>query len=59
MKCSECRWHFNLDETYERTEWKNCLALPYPQCLSYTHVNAECPIPNLFRAKDDPPLPAQ
>lgn len=49
MNCKDCRWHFALDAKVEPTGWANCMALPYPQCYSLTHVSAECPVPHLFK----------
>lgn len=51
MKCYECRYHHALDAVHEHSNWKNCMALPYPDCIAIlTADNAECFVPELARA---------
>lgn len=50
--CSECRWHYTYHEANERTEFKNCFALPYPDCIEFHSMpTAECSFPELFQPK--------
>jgi hypothetical protein len=54
--CGNCRWHFAHDEAVEQAGWKNCCALPYPECIDfYTRPTATCNFPLLF-APSLPPI---
>jgi hypothetical protein len=47
--CGECRWHYAMDAAIERTGWKNCMALPYPQCIEFfSKPEAVCSFHELF-----------
>lgn len=49
MKCADCRWHFPLLPAHDPTQWRNCLALPYPLCTeTMTRMDQDCIVPDKF-----------
>lgn len=53
-QCCNCRWWFRLDVVHEKTEWANCLALPYPTCMeTMVHHDAECIVPDKYSPYED------
>lgn len=48
--CGNCRWWFPLSQVHDKTEWRNCLALPFPACAeTMTRKDAQCIVPDLFQ----------
>jgi hypothetical protein len=47
--CGNCKWHYAHSEAVERVGWKNCLALPFPDCtVFYSTPTAACSFPKKF-----------
>jgi hypothetical protein len=53
--CGNCRYHFPLEAALDPLGFRNCMALPYPQCLEFFSVpGAACTFPLLFTPRGAP-----